>query len=180
MTDNELVKLFGPIIEAGLLQRGFTGVKLLAANQPTTQGLLTAPTVYFYKIGDHRFGFLQRTDEWNSLLNQMDHQELQNYETTFQVSALVLQTPPQLITTGYTASDLVNEVSGILQSDSARNTLAQQNVGVLRITDIRNPYFVDDRDTFEASPSFDFVLTHSRIYNTTTPTATPVSGIYGI
>ncbi len=63
----------------------------------------------------------------------------------------------------------MNECAAIIQSDSARKTLLMQGVGILRVTDVRNPYFTDDKDNFEASPSFDFVLTHRQTRMSTDP-----------
>lgn len=164
MTDNELIKLFLPIINTGLQDAGLTNVVVTQSNQPTQQGINIAPTVYFYKIGDHRYGWVDREDKWDGINNV--HTEVQIYETTFQISALVLQKPNNTLT--YTASDLVNEVAYIMQNESTLQTLSDSNVGILRITDVRNPYFLDDRDNFEASPSFDFILTHkqTRLKNT--------------
>ena len=167
MTDNELIRLFLPIIQSNLLAEGYTDVVTKQTNQPTAQGVNVAPTVYFYKTGDHRYGFLKRLDTWNAAEKKMYHEESQAYETKFTVQALVRQYPTTPL--GYTASDLVNIVSAIMQSDATRATLAASNVGVLRITDISNPYFNDDHDQFEASPSFDFILTHRRARITTDP-----------
>jgi hypothetical protein len=158
MTDNDLIRLFLPIIQAGLVADGFLDVLTQANNQPTQQGIPTAPTLYFSKINDRRYGWLERDSKWNANTELMGHTEDQWHETMFQVSALVLQNP--LITTGYSAANLVNEAASILNSDSARVTLLAAGVGIYRIVDIRNPWFVDDRDQFEASPSFDFTLTH--------------------
>lgn len=166
MRDNELIRLFLPIIRAGLDAVGMSDVVILSSYQPTQQSTLTTPTVYFYKIGDKRYGFLRRQDKWDEDTQTMVHTEEQQYETTFQISALVISKPTS---PSYTASDLVNEVSAILQSDVAINTLVANSVGILRVTDIRNPFFTDDRDRFEESPSFDFILTHKQTRITTSP-----------
>lgn len=161
MLDNQLIQVFYPIITVGLTNAGYSGVTLKQANQPTQQGInLTSPAVYFYKIGDRRYGHVYRNDKWDPVSSTMIHTETQQYETTFQISSLVLQDPTN--TSAYTASDLVNSVAQIMQSSNTIQTLWDNNIGILRITDIRNPYFVDDRDQFEASPSFDFVLTHEQ------------------
>lgn len=165
MSDNDLIRLFLPIINAGLTAAGYTNFQVLQANQPTQQGVPTVPTVYFYKLHDKRYGFLHRADVWDGA--DMVHTELQAYETAFQVSALVLQSP--VYTNRYTASDLVNEVASIMQSDATIQTLMESDVGILRVSDVRNPYFTDDMDNFEASPSFDFVLTHFQTRLSTTP-----------
>lgn len=178
MTDNELIRLFLPIIQDALAADEFDGVVVKQFNQPTQQGINTAPTVYFSKISDHRYGYLRREDIWNEVKEDFDHIETQMYEATFQIQALVLQNPAD---PSYTAADLVNEVAAIMQSDNTLKILAAANVGILRITDIRNPYFKDDRDQFEASPSFDFTLTHRQIRLSRTPVARPIeAAVYPI
>jgi hypothetical protein len=167
MTDNELIRLFLPIINAGLVADGFTGVTVKQSNQPTLQGANTNPTVYFYKLFDKRYGFLRRDSTWNEDAEIMTHTEDQMYETSFQISAMVMQNPNTPYQ--YTASDLVNEVAAIMQSDSTRETLAASSVGILRVMEVRNPYFKDDYDKFEAFPSFDFTLTHRQTRVSTDP-----------
>ena len=54
MRDNELIQLFVPIIDTGLIDRGFVGVETIASYQPTQQGAPSAPTVFFYKLGEER------------------------------------------------------------------------------------------------------------------------------
>lgn len=167
MTDNQFIQLFLPIIQAGLLADGFTGVDVKQNNQPTAQGANTIPTIYFFKVNTVRFGFLGRRDVWDDGIDTMIHTESQYYETTFQVCAWVRQNPKT--PNQYTASDLVNEVASILQSDNTLSTLNDSGIGILRIRDLTNPYFVDDRDQFEASPSFDFILTSQATRVSTTP-----------
>lgn len=178
MLDNQLIQLFVPIIQQGLIAAGYTNITTKAAYQPTQQGINTNATVYFFKLYDHRYGFLKRQDVWNANTNQMIHTETQNYETTFQISALVIQDPKNI---SYTASDLVNTVAQIMQSDATRQTLLNGGVGIYRITEVRNPYFVDDKGRFEASPSFDFTLTHQQISTTIDPVIQNIQpGIYPI
>jgi len=166
-TDNSLIKIFYPLIKNGLTADGFTGVTVKQANQPTQQGIQTNPAVYFFKVANRRYGYLGRDDNWNALTEDMVHSESQYFESTWQVQALVLQNPAT--PNQYTASDLVNEVASIMQSDATREILNQNGIGILRVTDVSNPYFVDDRDNFEASPSFDFTLVYENIRLATSP-----------
>lgn len=160
MLDNQLIQVFLPIINNGLAAFGYSNVTVIASNQPTQQGIPTGATVYFYKLNDHRLGFLRRFDTWDSINDVMIHTEEQQYETTFQVNALVIQSP--YTPDQYTASDLVNDVCFIMQSDSTREILYNNEISILRVTDVTNGYFVDDKDNFEASPSFDFTLSYTR------------------
>ena len=102
---------------------------------------------------------------WNG--SQIVHTETQYFETVFQVAALVLQNPNFINLP--TASDLVNEVASIMQSDNTRAILNLSGIGILRISDVLNPYFVDDKDNFEASPTFDFTLVYENTRASTTP-----------
>ena len=167
MLDNDLIRLFLPIIKAGLIADGFPGVTVIQSNQPTQQGTPTAPTVFFFKVGNVRYGFPFWGDVWDNVNNVMVHSELQRYEATFQVGALVLQRPYN--TFSYTASDLVTEVCNIMQSADTVQKLIADGVGVLRVRPLPNPYFTDDMDNFEASPMFDFVLTYTNARTNNVP-----------
>lgn len=168
MNDNALIQLFLPIITAQLLVDGFTNVVVQQWAQPTQQGIPRQSTVFFQKIYNHRYGWGDATNVWNPDTMQMDLYETQWHETSFQFFSMVVQNPQT--PTQYTAGDLANEVASILQSQATRVTLMAQNVGILRVSEITNPYFQDDRDQFEATPSFDFILTSLETRLTIVPT----------
>lgn len=170
MNDNALIQLFLPIITAQLIVDGFTGVIVQQYEQPTQQGIPRLPTVFFQKIHDHRYGWGDAYNKWNPNTSQMDLYETQWHETHFQFFAMVV--PNLLQPISYTAADLANEVASILQSQATRVTLMASNVGILRVSEITNPYFQDDRDQFEATPSFDFVLTSLETRISIVPTVT--------
>lgn len=178
-TDNQIIQVFLPIINQGLADDGFINVTVKQANQPTMQGINTNPTVYFYKLTNKRYGFLGRYNEWDSLAQDMIYDESQWYESTWRVQALVLQNPKT--PNQYTASDLVNEVASIMMSQSTVTQLISQNIGLLRVENVANPYFWDDRDNFEASPSFDFTLTYENIRAKSSPIISEFNAsIYGV
>jgi hypothetical protein len=156
LTDNELIRLFLPLIKAGLTTYGYTTATVLQGNQPTKQGTDTEPSVHFYKIGDKRIGHPQRKSTWNDLMSVMTDTDIQIMEATWQISTLVRQ--PNT----YTASDLANVVAMIMQTSKFIEALKASGVGILRIGEVRNPYLQDDRDQYQASPSFDFIISYSR------------------
>ena len=167
MLDNALIQLIISTIIAGETIAGITGTPIKQAFQPTNQGVNTGPTAYLYKIGDHRYGSVQCSDVWNQTSSTIVHTEIEQYETTFQISALATQNPAT--PTQYTASDILNLIASILQSQVTIATFEAQGMGILRVADVRNPYFLDDRQRYEANPSLDFVLTHKQIITSTTP-----------
>lgn len=161
MLDNQLIALIISTLIAGEAVAGIADTPIKQAFQATQQGVNKKPTAYLHKIGDRRVGWVERKEIWDADAQVMRHQETQQYETTFQISTLATQNPktPE----EYTASDIVNLIAYILQSATAINTFEAQGVGILRVTDVRNPYFLDDKQRNEASPSFDFTLTHKQV-----------------
>jgi hypothetical protein len=179
MFDNQLIKIFYPIIKQGFVDFGLGSVIVRQAYQPTQQGTESDPAVHFFKISDKRYGSPYKYSFHNFLENQQHQIYRQLYETTFQISALSAQNPKDM--NSLTASDLVNITSEILQLDSTIKELKSNNVGILRISDIRNPIFVDDRDQFEESPSFDFTLRHFQDRDSIIDFVTEIDGnIYNI
>ena len=161
MNDKQLAALFmAQLLPRMTADAEIATVKLARNFQPRQQGATTGPYVYFFKVGDRRYGHPFRRDLWNTGTASFDHTELQKYETTYQFTAMAPQDPAA--TTELTESDILNRVSGIMQSDALIAAFRAAGAGILRITDVRNPYIVDERDRFEALPSFDVVLTHSR------------------
>lgn len=84
----------------------------------------------------------------------------QQKASKFQATALATQDPAA--TESLTASDIANLGCFVMQSVPTIQALEAQGMGILYIPDVRNPYFTDDRLRYEASPSFDFTLTHKQ------------------
>lgn len=165
MNDNALISLIISTIKAQEPIAGIADLPVKQAYQPRNQGVNIEPTAYLFKIGDKRYGFRTKTNVWDADISRMVHVETQVYESTFQISALAIQNPRT--PSAPTASDILNSIAYILQSDTTIETFESQNVGILRVMDIRNPYFMDDKNRYEASPSFDFILTHKQIISST-------------
>jgi hypothetical protein len=167
MLDNQLIALVIQAILAGESAAGIAGTPIKQAFQPTAQGANSQPTAYLYKLYDHRVGFVARTDVWDKTNGFMVHTETQAYTTAFQISTLATQDPNT--PTQYTASDILNLIASILQSSVTVATLEAQDVGILHIDEVRNPYFLDDRQRNEAAPSLDFTLAHKQVITTRSP-----------
>lgn len=179
MLDNQLIAIFIPLINTGLINLGYTGINITAGNQPVQQGANTAPTIYFYKITDHAYGFMKNNDEYDPMSDTIIKTQQQWYEADFQVNAWVTIDPSNV--SAYTASDLVNATAFILNDDNTVTQLNQNNIGIYRISDMRNPYITNEYSRYQASPSFDFTLTHKMVSTSVVPVIESTeSGIYGI
>jgi len=192
MLDNQLIALVIAQINAGFSRLGFS-VAVKQSYQPTRQGVNAGPTLYLHKLYDERMGSVGVSEQWigssvaaeddtvvtaenateiqgDNANGFMQHTETQQYVTYFQATALSVQDPSNI--NSLTASDIANYAVSILQGTAFVSAIEAQGVGILKVGQIRNPYFDDDRQRFEASPSFDFGLTHKQIIVTTVPVIT--------
>lgn len=170
MTDNQLIVIIIALINSQKATAGIPDVFVKQAYQPTQQGANKNPTVYLHKVSDKRYGYPKLSSAWNAISETMEQQTTQQYETTFQISGFATQDPSNI--NQLTASDIINSVSYILQNAITVAILEAQGIGILRISDIRNPLVIDDRERHEYSPNFDFTLTHKQIITTVTPIIT--------
>lgn len=159
-------------IRAAMLA-GLVDVPVIQFDPLTTQGRPSGPTVLFQKTGgDRRYGWTKREDVPDpDVAGQMIHRETQFYESTYQFEAVGPSAQPGVTLPTATPSDLVNRAAAVAQSDAFMAALRVAGLAVLRVTDVRNPFMQNDRDQFEAVPSFDLVVTHEQIMLSTTPAA---------
>lgn len=184
MTESQLFTLVIATIKAQLTALAvITPTYPLAvrqAFQPNLVGAPKGPAVLLHLVGQRRYGWLERKDEWIEavppLPGIMRHTESQQMQVTLQANALIgPPAPPGVkpqVAPLYTAGDLLGWTSAALQSDKGLQQLRDGGVGIERITDIRTPYFKDETDQFEASPSFDFTLDFKWAIITDTPIIT--------
>lgn len=152
------------LVRAALLAELPPGVAVEQRNQPLTNGVNTAPTVFMQTIiPARRIGWLGRRETGEDML----HEETQWLETTLQIGALAWVAPDD--DASPTAMDLCRMAADILQGDKGMDLLGAHRVRPLRIGEVRVTYFVNDRDQFEANPSFDVVLSHVQIRQSVTP-----------
>lgn len=167
MNDVQLATLLRAEIISGLSRMGVTAA-VIANQQPTTQGRTTTATLYFSPISEQRYGWQYSSSKLTPELEldfvreyysvqKLQREEAQWLRTTYQVVALAPQDPRDLSLP--TAKDILRSASIIMGGQSFVQALMRDGVGIERITDIRNPYFVNDNGQFEASPSFDFTVT---------------------
>lgn len=147
---------------------GMAAAIMARSYQPKQNGRITTPVLYFFFLDAHRYGWTGRKDVGDPLIvDQIVHTEMQQYEQPVQFMALVPQNPAD--TSQLSAADVLAEVSAIMQSDELLAAFRASDVGVQRITDVRNTPFVNDEGRFEFEPSFDVTLTHKRTRVTTQP-----------
>ncbi len=179
MLDNELIELFLPIVQNGLIAQGYTNVAVVSSAQPVQQGINSTPTAFFQKLSTKRYGFPRAEYVWDSLNNVENYVMKYFLETEFKFMALSRADPSDIAAP--TASDILDAIATTLQTDTTVFYLKSQGVGILRITQESAPYFSDDMDRFEQAPYLSFVLTHVNYVQSAVPAASTVTpGIYRV
>jgi hypothetical protein len=170
MLENALMALIrSTLLDGFTAYSGYSDILVKQKYQPSTIGVTSAPTIQLHHIHSKRYGVLGR-EEINTATPDFTHVETQWWETTIQVGCTARRDPndPNFLTLP-SALDIVKVASDILQGDRGLALLAVQRVRPLRITQVRDLRFINDSDQYEAQPSFDIVLSHVQITESTTP-----------
>lgn len=160
MNDNALGILIRQTLLAQLAVQGYPAVRVLSNYQPTSQGRETGPVIYFFPILDNAYGWQSRSGIYDADVGEVVYTETQRYETAYQMMSLAPSDPADLSLP--TAKDLLSVARQIVASQLFVNALTENKVGLQRPTQIRTPFFVNDQQQFEASPSFDFTVSRER------------------
>lgn len=162
MTDHEFRVAIRSILLSRMADVGLTAYRVLAEYQTTSQGR-DRDAVYFFTVSDNRHGWQGRKYSFPATAPDGQAVESQQMQTTLQFGAFV--TPGG----SFTALDLVNNVAMLINSMSFAEDARAQKIGVQRATNIRTPYFKNDQDRFEPSPSFDVTFSYRRTIAPVTP-----------
>lgn len=173
MNDNALIVVLTNQIDAAIASAGWTFL-CSQKTQPEQEGTPTEGTVFFERIGDYRYGSPKYTEQYNDLTADFNETSTQVVESTFQISALIPQNVEDLSIP--TAADVVEYVCQYLQTRSAIRYFKQNEVSVMRVSALRTPFVILDRDRFEGHPNFDIILQHNRTLVLSVPAATKVVG----
>lgn len=173
MRDKDLIILLAETLEAASAAAGWNYI-VIQVNGPTQQGIPVDPAIFFEKLFDEPHGWPKADLVYDEPNDVFKEGSVQTYLSHFQLSALVIQDPSN--TDLPTASDVVNYLKQYLQARPTVSKFMAQGINSFRVTQVRNPYFEDDRHRFEARPSFDIVLTHDRSVVFDVPAAHTVDG----
>ena len=157
MLDYDINDIVGNIILNGLSALNIDASVLLNY-QPTKQGI-QENTVYLFSLDDKDIGFISRHSRYDSDQDKLIYKESQIIETPFQVNTILKQDVNNLT---ITAKDLCRYVKMILQSTETINILKENNLEILRASDIVNTPFTNGADNYQYNPSFDFVIIHTQ------------------
>ena len=173
MTDNELMaELVGTIKDGFPIYSMPEPNQVRQSYQPKSHGTPSPPFVYIHRISSHRYGF--QSSRSMDMLGEQIETETQTIEKVFQIGGEALEETPTLAE--LTAYDYVENTSIILNSQYARERLKLAGICLLRITDIRNPYFMNERERYQQDPSFDFTVIYTQTRSRIIPSIESIDG----
>lgn len=155
MTSNEAFALILSTLSTLMSQQGYA-ISVQASYQPTQQGTQNGPFIAVNYISSRRYGYPQVTEKINAETGTIDRVESYWLEEVFQIGAYAIPSPTDIASP--TAYTYAARAAAVLQSQQARNILLKQGVGFIRISEIRMPFFEDERGRNELTPSFDFTV----------------------
>lgn len=164
-SENDLWKILLPIIDTGIAD--FSDITVLRGWQPTTQGDGNTPRLLLNRASSRRYGGQGKKVEIRDI-DRLVEIESWHKEDTYQAYALVERAPDDF---GYTAVDVLERLSAHLQSDSAIDAFKASGVGILRINDIAETPYENDRDEYRISVSLRFTLTYRQEMERDVPVA---------
>lgn len=159
MNDNQVWQILTATFNQALTDANFATVKFARSYQPRQEGAISSDALYCHKISSKRYGWQKHADVFNAGDDDFDHTESQIIEAVYQVSAEVSEDPSDI--NQITSFDIVHGVALQLNSLAVRKALKVGGIGIIRITDVRTPYFVNDSDRNEAEPNFDFTINYT-------------------
>lgn len=134
---------------------GLSDFEVLSEYQPTSQGR-DRDAVYFFTVSENRHGWQGRRYRAPEIDLDGSATEVQVMQTVVQFGAYVVPGQP------FAAVDLVESVAMIVNSLAFATDCRAQGIGVQRVTNVRTPYFKNESDRFEMSPSFDVTFNYRR------------------
>lgn len=160
MTNNQFMALVRGVLRRGLELQGVANVRILQNYQGKKTSAPETPCLVFHRVDDQPRHWQYRhtaiTDVANRKITQTEYQ---NFETTFQVNALVPRVAPEdEDINDVSAEDLLRVAHMLLQGQLMLDVCKKAGVGILHVSTFTPNWVQDEHDNWEAEPSFNIVI----------------------
>lgn len=154
MNDNEIFKLLIAEIKKQLDFYGLTDYVVAQANQQTFQAAETKTLIALSVIADTKIGSERKYKNGEIVMSHL-------HKMTLQID---VSTPYSTDSNSFTARDISNALSDILQFPDVISRLRFNSIHLHYVTDIRPTVMANDSDNFELNSSFDLTITYPKTY----------------
>lgn len=158
-TENQIWADLKSLITQGLNAFGIAGWQIRQLQQPVKITTLQ-PTVFMAKLNSPRIGWQYSANR--ALAAGVEHKESYWQEIRFQISALKKRHPAD--TEEFTSSDALNALITWFMSREGLASIRALGYNTFRISRLEEPFFIDDSDTYERNPYFEFSLILNQSY----------------
>lgn len=163
MLDNELFI----IIRTELIDRianysahDLTDVKVKRSYQPTEQNTGEDRSIFIHRVNNPQVG-------GGMVYIGTTRTEQKLKRAVFQFDALATFDESDI--TALLPGDILTIAADLLQSYKSIRNLKAKGVTIERVTDVRPSFFINDKDRFESSPSFDLTVNYQHDYENEIP-----------
>lgn len=139
-------------VNAGLLKLNYSNWNVVQSGQPKITAL-KRPIIIIDMISAPRYGWQHIKEK--VVNSQIVHKELFYQDLNFQLSAFKHRSATS---EEETAIDVCIGLSTFFNSEAGINLIKKKGYGISKITEIRTGFFVNEEETYEQNPSFDFSL----------------------
>lgn len=166
MLDNQLIIA----IRAELLNQlsnyfvhDLSDVKVKRSYQPTEQAVTEDRVIFIHRVNNPQVGGGLKYDGTKRI-------EQRFKRATFQFDILAPYNEADI--NALLPGDILNIAADLLQSYNGIRNLRENGVNIERVTDVRPSYFINDKERFESSPSFDLTVNYQHDYENEIPKIT--------
>ena len=163
-TENQIWADLRKLITLGLAKFGIEGWQIRQLQQPVKITTLQ-PTVFMAKLNAPRIGCQYSKKE--VVDGSLMRTEKFIQEIRFQISALKKRIPA--VVDDFTSSDALNALISWFMSRDGLSAIRALGYNTYRVGRLEEPFFIDDSDTYERNPYFEFSLIVNQSYSEEIP-----------
>lgn len=164
MIDSDISVAIIDAIQSGLFELGVDAI-VQRDYQVTQQGAPSSPFIAFHSIATVRRGHPKNKSKYDAINNRIVQTEGTIIERTYQISAYAPESPEDDYEIN--AYDLASYAAKILQKETVLANLKQLGISVMRVGEVREAYFTNDKERNETNSNFDFVICYDDMITTT-------------
>ena len=151
-------------IQHALKSFGIEGWQVRQLQQPLKLTTLE-PTIFMARLRSPRIGWQYTKNAY--VKNELIHTEKYKQEMRFQISALKKRKPVDI--NEATVSDVLNLLVSWFMSADGLAAIRAKGYNTYRISQLEEPFFIDDSDTYERDPYFELSLILNQSYSGVIP-----------
>lgn len=158
-TENQIWIDLKNLIMQGLERFSIDGWQIRQLQQPVKITTLR-PTIFMAKLNSPRIGWQYSKNTASA--SGIVHTEIYKQEIRFQISALKKRNSANV--EEITSSDVLNALITWFMSREGLAAVRELGYNIFRIGKLEEPFFIDDSDTYERNPYFEFSLIINQSY----------------